>query len=66
MDNGKNLGVEHTFVLRLINQGGMDPLTIQQATFSTRNQIQRILDDLVGMNLIKKEWDGLRFLYKKM
>ncbi len=65
MDNGKNLGIEHTFVLRLITQCGMDPVTIQQATFSTRNQIQRILDDLIEMNLVEKEWDGIRFLYKK-
>ncbi len=64
-NNGKELSMEHTFVLRLLDQCGMDTNTLVQATFSTRSQIQKILDELISLNMVKREWKGDRYLYKK-
>jgi len=64
-NNGKELSTEHTFVLRLLDQCGMDTNTLIQATFGTRSQVQRILDELVRLNMVEREWKEDKYLYKK-
>jgi DNA-binding MarR family transcriptional regulator len=62
----KNLSSEHTYILRLLEHGAMDIGTLVRASFGTSANIQKILDDLVSMNLVERYWNGEGFVYKKL
>lgn len=59
------LGADHTFVLRLLDGDKMDAQTIALATFRTRSQIQKVIDDLLEQGLLEKEWVETQFYYKR-
>ncbi|GEM_PF-2508497 len=60
----QGLGMDHTFVLRLLSSADMDLNTLSSATLSDRRKTKQILEDLYRMGLIEKRWDGKRFLYR--
>ncbi len=61
----QNLSTDHTFILRLLEHGGVDVQTLASASFSTATHIQRLVDDLIEKELVMKEWNGSRYYYRK-
>lgn len=59
------LGADHTFVLKLLEDGKMDAQTLSEATFRTRSVIQRIINELLEKGLLEKEWVESQFYYKR-
>lgn len=63
--NGKNLGTEHTFILRLLDHGEMTAATLTSANFGTMAQTKRMLEDLINLGLVERKWDGDVVKYKR-
>ncbi len=63
--NGKNLGTEHTFILRLLDHGEMTVATLTSANFGSTSQTKRLLGDLIDRGLVERKWDGNIVKYKK-
>lgn len=63
--NGKNLGTEHTFLLRLLGHGEMTASTLTSANFGTTSQTRRVLEDLIKMGLVERRWKGDVLKYKR-
>jgi|Deesub1362A_J573_1020465.scaffolds.fasta_scaffold00105_19 uncharacterized membrane protein len=61
-----NLSSDHTYILRLLEHGAMDAGTLRRASFAPKSKVQKILEDLVKMNLIERQWDGKSFTYRKI
>ncbi len=59
------LGPDHTFLLKLLDGDKMDAQTIALATFRTRSQIQRVIDELLEKGLLEKEWAETQYKYKR-
>ncbi len=62
---GKNLGTEHTFILRLLDHGEMTAATLASANFGTMIQTKRMLEDLINLDLVERKWHGETVKYKR-
>ncbi len=63
--NGKNLGTERTYILRLLDHGAMTVATLTSANFGTMSQTKRMLEDLINLDLVERKWDGDIVKYKR-
>jgi predicted transcriptional regulator len=61
----KNLSSDHTFILRLLDHGALDAGTLMRASLGSKSQVNRILDELMQLDLIERQWDGNGFIYRK-
>jgi hypothetical protein len=63
--NGKNLGTDRTYILRLLDHGELTAATITSANFGTMAQTKRLLEDLINLDLVERKWYGDEVKYRK-
>lgn len=63
--NGKNLGTDRTYILRLLDHGELTATTITSANFGTMAQTKRLLEDLINLDLVERKWYGDTVKYRK-
>lgn len=63
--NGKNLGTDRTYILRLLDHGELTATTITSANFGTMAQTKRLLEDLINLDLVERKWYGDEVKYRK-
>ncbi len=63
--NGKNLGTDRTYILRLLDHGDMTAATLTSANFGTMAQTKRLLEDLINRDLVERKWYGDTVKYRK-
>ena len=63
--NGKNLGTDRTYILRLLDHGEMTASTLTSANFGTMAQTKRLLEDLINLDLVERKWYGDEVKYRK-
>jgi len=63
--NAKNLRTEHTFILRLLDHGELTVATLASANFGTMSQTRRLLEDLINLDLVERQWNGGVVKYKR-
>ncbi len=61
----KQLGTEHSFILRLLGHGEISAATLTSANFGTMSKTIRMLEDLVGLDLVERKWRGDSIKYKR-
>lgn len=64
--NKKNLGMEHSFLLRLLDHGEMTAATLTSVTFGTITQTRRLLKDLINVGLVERTCYAESIRYRKM
>ncbi len=62
---GTNLRTEHTFLLRLLEHGDMTASMLSSANFGASCQTKRLLEDLMNMDLIERNWEGDIVKYRR-
>lgn len=63
--DGKNLGTDRTYILRLLDHGEMTASTLTSANFGTMAQTKRLLEDLINLDLVERKWYGDEVKYRK-
>ncbi|MEE8401509.1 MAG: hypothetical protein V3R86_05095 [Candidatus Hydrothermarchaeaceae archaeon] len=61
----KHLGTEHSFILRLLGHGEMSASTLTSANFGTLSQTRRMLEYLIGLDLVERKFCGDAIKYKR-
>lgn len=59
------LTADQCFVLRILGHGAMDVEALVTATFSTKQRMQSIIEELRGRGLVEKRVEGKRVLFKR-
>lgn len=63
--NGRTLGSEQTYILRLLDHGEMTASTLTSANFGTLAQTKRMLESLIDLDLVERQWYGDEVKYRK-
>ncbi len=61
----KNLNTDQSSVMRILEHGRLDLLTLAFATFTNLPHIRRIIGDLMSMGLVVEEWDENKRYYRR-